>query len=90
MKKIEGDNAELAARFDYKRDEDIALGMYEVTPFRVFKSLSPISRGSRIARGCAARFRCARVSGTDVNDMRKGIAWTLKNHISSGTRRTKD
>jgi hypothetical protein len=41
MKKIEDGIAESAARFDYKRGEYIALGMYEVTPFRVLKSLSP-------------------------------------------------
>jgi hypothetical protein len=56
MKKIEGGIAESAARFDCKRDEYIALGMYEVTQFRAFKSLSPVSRGSRIARGFATRF----------------------------------
>ncbi len=41
MKKIEGGIAESAARFDYKRGEYVALGMYEATPFSVFKSLSP-------------------------------------------------
>ena len=90
MKKIEGGIAESAARFDYKRGEYITLGMYEVTSFRFFKSLSPVGRGSWIARGFTARFRSALVNGTSVDDMGIGIAWTLKNHISSGTRRTKD